>query len=71
MSKSTKILFILYTLFFSHIVAQAQTLTANAPSHVAVGEQFRLSYTLDTQDVTDFRIGDVPDAFEEIGRAHV
>jgi tetratricopeptide (TPR) repeat protein len=64
MSKSTKILFILYTLFFSHIVAQSQTLTANAPSHVAVGEQFRLSYTLNTQDVTDFRMGDVPDAFE-------
>ena len=65
MSKSTKILFILYTLFFCHIVAQAQTLTANAPSHVAVGEQFRLSYTIDTQDVNnDFRIGDLPDAFE-------
>jgi tetratricopeptide (TPR) repeat protein len=31
---------------------------------VAVGEQFRLSYTLNTQDVTDFRMGDVPDAFE-------
>ncbi len=47
-------------------VASAQTLTANAPSHVAVGEQFRLSYTLDTQNVTDFCIGDVPDAFEVI-----
>ena len=64
MSKSTKILFILYTLFFSHIVAQSQTLTANAPSHVAVGEQFRLSYTVNTQDVSDFRIGDIPEAFE-------
>ena len=64
MNKSTKILFILYTLFFSHIVAQSQTLTANAPSHVAVGEQFRLSYTVNTQDVSDFRIGDIPEAFE-------
>ena len=42
----------------------AQTLTANAPSHVAVGEQFRLSYTVNTQDVSDFRVGDLPDAFE-------
>ena len=42
----------------------AQTLTANGPSHVAVGEQFRLSYTVDTQDVSDFRMGDIPDAFE-------
>ena len=50
------------TLFVSHAVAQ--TLTANAPSHVAVGEQFRLSYTVDTQDVSDFRVGDIPDAFE-------
>ena len=44
--------------------ATAQTLTANAPSHVAVGEQFRLSYTVNTQDVSDFRVGDLPDAFE-------
>ena len=61
--KKTLIL-VLYTLFFSHVVALAQTLTANAPSHVAVGEQFRLSYTVDTQDVSDFRVGDIPDAFE-------
>ena len=56
------LLFIIFSLLFCPV--GAQTLTANAPSHVAVGEQFRLSYTLDTQDVTDFRIGDVPDAFE-------
>ena len=46
------------------IGAMSQTLTANAPSHVAVGEQFRLSYTVNTQDVSDFRVGDIPDAFE-------
>ena len=45
--------------------AIAQTLTANAPSQVSVGEQFRLSYTVNTQDnVSGFRIGNVPDAFE-------
>lgn len=46
------------------LAATAQTLTANAPSHVAVGEQFRLSYTVNTQDVSDFHVGDLPDAFE-------
>ena len=46
------------------VAAVAQTLTANAPSHVAVGEQFRLTYTVNTHDVSDFRAGDIPDAFE-------
>jgi len=54
--------FIICHLSFSHAVAQS--LTANAPSHVAVGEQFRLQYTVNTQDVSDFRVGDIPDAFE-------
>ena len=53
-----------YLFTFLPFFAVAQTLTANAPSHVAVGEQFRLSYTVNTQDVGDFRVGDIPDAFE-------
>ena len=44
--------------------AVAQTLSANAPSQVATGEQFRLSYTVNTQDVSGFRVGSIPDAFE-------
>ena len=51
-------------LLFLPFQVLAQSLTANAPSHVAVGEQFRLSYTVNTQDVSDFRVGDIPDAFE-------
>ena len=51
-------------LMMAVVAAMAQTLTANAPSHVAVGEQFRLSYTVNTQDVNNFRVGDIPDAFE-------
>ena len=42
----------------------AQTLTGSAPSHVATGEQFRLTYTVNTQDVSDFRAGDIPDELE-------
>ena len=45
-------------------MAVAQTLTASAPSHVAVGEQFRLSYTINTQNVSDFRAGNIPSELE-------
>ena len=46
------------------VAAIAQTLTGSAPSHVAVGEQFRLSYTVNTQDVSEFRAGAIPDELE-------
>ena len=42
----------------------SQTLTGSAPSHVAVGEQFRLTYTVNTQNATDFRAGDIPGELE-------
>ena len=49
----------------SIIISSAQTLTANAPQHVAVGQQFRLTYTVNSHDVTGFRVGQIPqDAFE-------
>ena len=54
--------FIIFNLSFSPL--RAQTLTASAPSRVAVGEQFRLSYTVNTQNVSDFRAGDIPSEFE-------
>lgn len=56
------VLFLICHLSFSSAVAQ--TLTANAPSQVAVGEQFRLTYTINTQDASNFRAGNIPDAFE-------
>ena len=45
-------------------VSWAQTLTGRAPAQVAVGEQFRLSYTVNTDDAKGFRAGDIPDAFD-------
>ena len=54
--------FIIYHLSFSP--AGAQTLTGSAPSHVSVGEQFRLTYTVNTQNATDFRAGDIPGELE-------
>ena len=46
------------------VAAMAQTLTGSAPSHVAAGEQFRLTYTVNTQDVSDFRAGSIPEELE-------
>src|SRR5574344_274733 len=52
-------------IFLSSVVAvSAQRLTADAPDNVAVGEQFRLTYTVNTQDVGNFRAGNIPSAFE-------
>ena len=56
------ILFIVFSLFISHVMAQ--TLTGRAPGQVAVGEQFRLSYTVNTDDAKGFRTGNIPDAFD-------
>ncbi len=44
---------------------QAQ-ISVEAPSRVAAGENFRLSYTVNTQDVEDFRAGNVPEGLEVI-----
>ena len=54
--------FIIYQLSISPV--GAQTLTGRAPSQVAVGEQFRLTYTINTQDVRGFRAGNIPEEFE-------
>ena len=44
----------------------AQQITVSAPSRVAAGENFRISYTINTRDVEEFRMGGVPDALEVI-----
>lgn len=36
---------------------KAQSISVSAPSRVSVGENFRISYTINTQDVQDFRSG--------------
>ena len=46
-------------------ICLAQSFRANAPQQVAVGQQFRLTYTVSTQDVSGFRVGQIPeDAFD-------
>ena len=59
-----KVLLVLFTIHYSLFTAIAQTLTASAPSQVAVGEQFRLTYTINTQNVSEFRAGNIPDELE-------
>ena len=59
-----RVLLVLLTIHYSLFTATAQTLTGSAPTHVSVGEQFRLTYTINTQNVSDFRAGDIPDELE-------
>ena len=49
---------------FSFLISLAQTITGSAPSQVAVGEQFRLTYTVNKQDVEGFRAGNIPSELE-------
>lgn len=42
----------------------AQTFRASAPSQVQTGREFRLSYTVSTQQVSDFRAPQFPAAFD-------
>ncbi len=44
----------------------AQTITVQVPSQVSCGENFRLSYVVNTQNVDKFRIGDVPEGLEVV-----
>jgi len=51
-------------LFFAQARALAQTLTVNAPSHVAVDEQFRIVFTVNTQNASGFTFSGVPEGLE-------
>ncbi len=51
--------------YLSPLTSIAQTLTGRAPAQVAVGEQFRISYTVNTSDAQGIRVGKIPeDAFD-------
>lgn len=55
---------LLFILCIQPLKALAQRLVADAPQQVAVGEQFRLTYTVNTQNVSAFRAGNIPEALE-------
>lgn len=46
------------------LLVLAQKITVQGPTQVAVGEQFQLRYVVNTTDVKNFRLGNLPDAFE-------
>lgn len=53
-----------YLLTFLPLAVLAQQITGRAPSQVAVGEQFRLTYTINTQDAKNFRAGNIPEELD-------
>ncbi|MDE6689908.1 MAG: BatD family protein, partial [Prevotella sp.] len=59
-----RVFVIVCSLVISMGAVHAQTLTANAPQQVNVGQQFRLTYTVNSQDVSGFRVGQIPDELE-------
>ena len=63
--RSLHIVLLLLGLLFGINVAQGQ-ISVLVPSHVAAGENFRLAYTINTQDVEDFRAGNIPEGLEVI-----
>lgn len=62
MKKQLLLIISLFNFYIATMVAQQ--ITGRAPSQVAVGEQFRLTYSVNTDDVSGFRAGNIPDAFD-------
>lgn len=54
----------LVAMLLMSVTTFGQHMVGRAPSQVAVGEQFRLTYTVNTDDVNDFRAGNIPEALE-------
>lgn len=59
-------LLILQILLSCTLFVGAQNLVVSVPSTVSVGENFRLTYTINTKNVTDFNIGNIPEELEII-----
>lgn len=53
-------------LLVSVLACYAQGLSVSAPSHVMTGENFRLSYVINMQDVGDIHLGGIPGGLELI-----
>lgn len=53
-------------LLMASAALHAQTISVSAPTEVSEGENFRLSYTIGVQDVSEFRAGNIPSGLEVI-----
>ena len=45
---------------------QAQSISVSAPARISAGENFRLSYIVNTDNVDEFRVGNIPSGLEVI-----
>ena len=63
MTRHLKYVLLVACLMFGMLSTRAQ-IVVSVPTHVAAGENFRLTYTINTQDVSDFRAGDIPDELQ-------
>ena len=63
-STTVGIFLLLVALFFAQEQVVGQSLTVNAPSRVAVDEQFRIVFTVNTQNASGFTFGGVPEGLE-------
>lgn len=59
-----KRLYVLMVALVTLVSVSAQQITGSAPAQVAVGEQFRLTYKVNTDDVEGFRAGNIPAELE-------
>ena len=55
-----------YVLCVFTLCTYAQGISVSAPSHVATGENFRLTYSINAQSVDDFRAANIPSGLEVI-----
>lgn len=61
-----KLITMMFGLMIVSTISFAQHISVSAPSQVLAGENFRLVYTVNTQNVEDFRAGNVPSGLEVI-----
>ena len=57
---------LLFYIVLGVCAAYAQNITVAAPSNVSTGENFRIAYTVSTQNVDEFRAGNIPAGLEVI-----
>ena len=48
------------------LLTSGQRITVKGPTSIATGQRFQIQYVVNTTDVSGFRIGNVPDAFDVI-----
>ena len=63
-TKKSYILIVVFAL--CALISNAQSISVAAPSQVATGENFRISYSINTDDVDGFRAGSIPSGLEVI-----